>query len=175
MSTMSKADVILHPVRMRIIQCLIKRSLTSQELMNWLPDIPQATLYRQLKVLSESDMIYVSKEQKIKGTYEKTYAVNKQQATISTNDALQFSKEDHLKYFITYTMGLLQGVEEYLQKDNLDMLKDGFGYRQVDLYLNDDEFKHFTKEYVAVLEKYRNNEPNDERQRRTLATIIVPE
>lgn len=172
---MSKADVILHPVRMRIIQSLIKRSLTSQELLNWLPDIPQATLYRQIKILTESDMIYICNERKIKGTFERTYAVNKQQATISPNEALQFSKEDHLKYFITYTMDLLQIVEEYLQKDTLDMQKDGFGYRQVDLYLDDEEFREFSKDYVAFIEKYRNNEPNDDRRRRTLATIIVPE
>ncbi|WP_280772064.1 helix-turn-helix domain-containing protein [Salipaludibacillus daqingensis] len=175
MTSMSKADVILHPVRMRIIQSLIKRPLTSQELMEWLPDIPQATLYRQLKVLSENEMIYVSKERKIKGTFERTYAIDQQHATISPNDALEISKDEHLKYFITYTMGLLQGVENYLQQDTVDMEKDGFGYSQVDLYLDDEELKNFSMDYAAVFNKYGRNEPNEKRRRRTLATVIIPE
>lgn len=174
MASLSKADVILHPVRMRVIQSLIKRSLTSQELMEWLPDIPQATLYRHLKVLLESEMVYIFDERRIKGTVERTYAVNHQQTTISAKDASQLSKEDHLKYFITFTMDLVRGVEEYLQHDEYDMQKDGFGYRQADLYLDDQELKDFTDELATVIKKYNQNEPNHQRCRRTLSTVLIP-
>ncbi|MCT8138290.1 helix-turn-helix domain-containing protein [Anaerobacillus sp. CMMVII] len=100
--TMSKADVILHPVRMKIIQSLVKRPLTVQELMEWNPDVPQATLYRQLKVLTDSQVIYITDERKVRGTFERTYSLNNEKANISSPEAAELNKDDHLKYFMTF-------------------------------------------------------------------------
>lgn len=172
---MSKADVILHPVRMKIIQSLIKRSLTVQELMEWLPDIPQATLYRQLKVLTESHVIYITEERKVRGTFERTYSLNKEAASVSLVEANELSKDDHMKYFMTFFANLMQGAEEYLEGNGLNMEKDGFGYRQVDLFLDQEEFNEFKQEFVAIVKKYASNEPNKMRRRRTLATMLIPE
>ncbi|WP_078427573.1 helix-turn-helix domain-containing protein [Alkalihalobacterium alkalinitrilicum] len=172
---MGKGDVILHPVRMRIIQSLLKRSLTVQELMEWLPDIPQATLYRQLKVLTDNNVINISKERKVRGTFERTYSLNRDSATFSTSEAHELSKEEHMKYFITYFTSLMQGVEEYLESDELDLEKDGFGYCHIDLFLDDDEFTNLKKDLVAVVKRYSDNEPNRTRRRRTVATVFIPE
>ncbi|RXJ04231.1 ArsR family transcriptional regulator [Anaerobacillus alkaliphilus] len=173
--TMSKADVILHPVRMKIIQSLIKRPLIVQELMEWLPEVPQATLYRQLKILTESKVIYVKEERKVRGTVERTYALNNEVAHVSAEEANKLTKDDHMKYFITYFANLLQGVEEYLEGDDIDMAQDGFGYRKVDLFLNAEEFQEFREDLVNVFKKHVGNEPNGERRKRSLATIFIPE
>lgn len=173
---MSKADVILHPVRMKIIQSLVKRPLTVQELMEWIPDVPQATLYRQLKVLTESKVIFVSDERKVRGTVERTYSLNNEAANISASEADELSKNDHLKYFITFFANLLQGAEQYLDSgDDLDMVKDGFGYRKIDLFLDDDEFLQFSKDFATVIKKYAANEPSEYRRRRSLASVFIPE
>ncbi|MFN7250233.1 MAG: helix-turn-helix domain-containing protein [Anaerobacillus sp.] len=173
---MSKADVILHPVRMKIIQCLVKRPLTVQELMEWIPDVPQATLYRQLKVLTESKVIFVSDERKVRGTIERTYSLNNEAANITASEAEKLCKDDHLKYFITFFANLIQGAEQYLDSgDNLNMLKDGFGYRQIDLFLDDEELLLFRKDLETVIKNYAANEPSENRRRRSLATVFIPE
>jgi DNA-binding transcriptional ArsR family regulator len=173
---LSKADVILHPVRMKIIQSLVKRPLTVQELMEWNPDVPQATLYRQLKVLTESKVIFVSDERKVRGTVERIFSLNNEAAIISAFEADELSKEDHLKYFITFFANLIQGAEQYLDSgENLNMHKDGFGYRQIDLFLNDEEFHQLLNEMTSVIKNYASNEPNENRRRRSLATVFIPE
>lgn len=171
---MAKGDVILHPVRMKIIQSLLKRSLTVQELMEWLPDVPQATLYRQLKVLTENEVIYITDERKVRGTLERTYSLNFEGANISQQEAEQLSKEDHMKFFMTFFAHLLQGVELYLENEEINMMEDGFGYRQYDLYLDEEEFAQFKEDFGSVLKKYGFNEPNENRRRRTLATVFIP-
>ncbi|NNJ11357.1 helix-turn-helix domain-containing protein [Chloroflexales bacterium ZM16-3] len=50
MST-SPADLLLHPIRLRIIVALTVQQLTVQQLAGVLPDVPQATLYRQIHKL----------------------------------------------------------------------------------------------------------------------------
>ena len=46
-------DLMLNPVRMRIIMALNERPMSTQELVTRLSDIPPATLYRQVKRLAK--------------------------------------------------------------------------------------------------------------------------
>ncbi len=74
---MNVNEVMLNPVRMRIIQELSgKKSATANELCEVLSDIPRTTLYRHIKVLIENDIISVVSEEKIRGSYERTLALN---------------------------------------------------------------------------------------------------
>ena len=50
-----KTDIILHPVRMRILQNLATRNLTPLQLAEELVNVPQATLYRHLNKLVEEN------------------------------------------------------------------------------------------------------------------------
>ena len=45
----SKAEMIVHPIRLRIIEALHGRELTSRQIADSLDDVPQATLYRRRK------------------------------------------------------------------------------------------------------------------------------
>ncbi len=46
---MTSADLLLHPVRLRIVQAfLADRALTTSELRTELPDVPTASLYRHI-------------------------------------------------------------------------------------------------------------------------------
>ncbi|QQK76152.1 helix-turn-helix domain-containing protein [Salicibibacter cibarius] len=170
----SKVDIILHPVRMRIIQMLIGRDQTVQELKERLTDLPQATLYRHLNILKEHEIVSVAKERKIRGAIEKTYTLITDQARLSGKEANKISIEDHKQYFLKYTANLFHQVEAYFEGD-YDIEKDGFGYNQVDVYANDDEYQQMTNEIGNILEKYAKQEPRADRRKRTLATILIPE
>ena len=49
----TKVDLILHPIRMRILMALSGSQKTSQQLADDLRDVPQATLYRLVAELRD--------------------------------------------------------------------------------------------------------------------------
>ncbi|MDZ7834458.1 MAG: helix-turn-helix domain-containing protein [Alkalibacterium sp.] len=72
-----KMDLVMHPIRMRIIQTLvINKNLSTQQISDYLPDVPQATLYRHINKLVEADFIKPVLENKVRGTVEKIYALS---------------------------------------------------------------------------------------------------
>src|SRR5687767_2199950 len=50
---LSRADLLAHPVRLRIIMALAGEQLTPQQIAAVLADVPPATLYRQINRLAE--------------------------------------------------------------------------------------------------------------------------
>lgn len=68
-------DALLHPVRWRIVQALGRRPLTARELLERLPGIPQATLYRHIPPLVDAGLIEVLEQQQVRGAVERTYAL----------------------------------------------------------------------------------------------------
>ena len=57
---MASADLLLHPVRLRIVQAFLgDRALTTAELGTELPDVPPASLYRHVGVLVEGGVLAV--------------------------------------------------------------------------------------------------------------------
>lgn len=176
MTKESTVDVILHPVRMRIIQYLINQKLTAQQLKELLPDIPQASLYRNLKKLVETDVIHIVDEIPNRGTIEKVYSIhNPSNASIGFEDLNKLSRDDHLGLFIKFMANLMGEYERYLNQDHIDLRADGVTFRQASLYFTEVEYAEFIKELAAVYSKVINREPQKGRRRRTIATIIIPE
>ncbi len=171
----SKMKLILHPVRMKIIQSLLNgKNMTVQQLSQRAKDVPQATLYRHLNKLLEADLIQVVKENQIRGAVEKVYAL-KEPPVHSQEDFLHLSKEEHLELFLTFTTHLLGMYENYLQQDEVDLVKDGVSYTVANLYLSDREFMELMQGFATLIQKAMKNEPSPERKTRNFATIVIPE
>lgn len=52
---MASADLLLHPVRMRILQTLFDADpMTTTQLRDRIPDVAPATMYRQIAVLARA-------------------------------------------------------------------------------------------------------------------------
>lgn len=172
----SKADILLHPVRMRIVQALLQEDMTVYQLINKLGDVPQATMYRQLKTLVDSDLVKVKEERAIKGAIEKVYGVIKEHTRISKEEFASLSSEEHLNYFTTYHTHLLREVQDYLMskspKDDYKM--DGFSYGITPLYLSEDEKKDFFERYHALLKEFASKQPAADKKTITLATMFIP-
>ncbi|WP_236692663.1 helix-turn-helix domain-containing protein [Aneurinibacillus tyrosinisolvens] len=172
----SKADLILHPVRMRVIQALAGGcQLTTQQLIELLPDIPQATLYRHINKLLKADVISVAEQRQVRGTIEKVYTLPEQNGNLSREDLVNATREDHMRYFTTFLSTLQGDFSRYLQQENYDLLADGVGYRHVPLYMSDEEFHDFIQTVRTSFLKYAENKPAPGRRRRTITTIIIPE
>ncbi len=171
----SKAQLILHPIRMRIIQTLIGgQQLTVQQMAEALPDVPQASLYRHLNKLAKVGILTVVAEHPVRGAVEKVYALPEQAASLEASDLANASRDEHMQYFTTFVASLMGDFARYLQGDTVDLLADGVGYRQVALYLNDEEFQQLVVDLNAVVKPLRANRPRSDRRRRLLSTIVIP-
>jgi DNA-binding transcriptional ArsR family regulator len=171
----SKLDLMLHPVRMRIIQLLLGgRCMTAQELAEALGDVPPATLYRHLRKLTDADMLTVAEERPVRGAVERTYTLP-DNALDTGKDATNPGPEELLRYFMGFQAGLQGEFRRYLQQEHFDLVADGVSFRRVDLYLTDAEFQQLITTIAQALVAAIPNGPGPERRRRTFANIIIPE
>jgi DNA-binding transcriptional ArsR family regulator len=172
----TKADIVLHPVRMRIVQTLINgKKLSSQQIGSKLPDIPQATLYRHLNKLLDANILKVVAENPVRGTVEKIYALSSDSASISAEDISNWSPEEHKNYFMKFITTVIADFENYVSQKEFDMEKDGAGYRQVSFYASDEEYIEFIQHLQQEVMKLVENEDSPTRRKRTLSTIITTE
>ncbi len=169
-------NIMLHPVRMRIIQTLIgDRKLTVHQISEHLPDVPQATMYRHLNKLLEGGILKIVEENQIRGTIEKVYSLSDSTSPMTKEDIENATKEDYFKYFFTFLLNLLGEYEKYFNQETYDMFKDGVTFRQASIYLSDEEFADLMKEINTSLVKVLENKPKKGRRLRTVATIVIPE
>lgn len=64
-SMKNKVDILMHPVRIKICQALLRNrehGLTPLEMVKMLKDVPQATLYRQIQILVDASIISIIQE-----------------------------------------------------------------------------------------------------------------
>lgn len=172
----SKGEVLLHPVRMKIVQTLISgRKLTVQQMSEKLSDVPQASLYRHLKKLLEAELIMVVEENQVRGTVEKVYALPEISGQAASEEFLNLSKEEHISYFTKFMAIVLADFESYVSQESVDFLKDGAGYRQDVFYATDEEFQSFIRTMGQEMMKLIQNEPAPGRVKRTMSTVITAE
>ena len=173
---MKKADLILHPVRLRILTALMGRQMTAQALAAALPDVAQATLYRHINRLAEGGVLVVVEENPVRGTVEKVYALAEDQAHLSAEDMANLSKDDHMRMFTTFVTRLLHDFSHYLEShETVDPAVDGVGYQQIPLYLSEEELGQFAQEINAALLPYVNLEPTPQRRRRIFTSVMMPD
>jgi DNA-binding transcriptional ArsR family regulator len=168
------ADVLLHPVRLRIVQAVAGRRLTAKAIAEALGDVPQATLYRHIGILAEAGILAVAELRPVRGATERTYVLSEGAANLEPAALATASREDHLRYFTIFVASLVADFGRYLHAGDPDLLADGVGYRQVPLELSDQELAELAGRLNAALAPVLHNAPSPERRRRLLTTVVVP-
>jgi DNA-binding transcriptional ArsR family regulator len=171
---MNDADLILHPVRMRVITALSSAPLTAAQLGERLPDVPPATLYRHLGILRRGGVIVVSDERRVRGATERRYTLPDGAALISPDDLARMPPDEHLRLVAGFAASLLGEFARYLSRGAPDWVRDGVGVRQVVLNLSDAELVAFATAFNAAVMPYLANLPADGRRPRLLATFMLP-
>ncbi|WP_336787573.1 helix-turn-helix domain-containing protein [Paenibacillus sp. MMO-177] len=171
-----KADLILHPIRMRIIQAFLPEgSRTTQQLAEQLPNIPQATLYRHLNILRQAGLIHVIEERKNRGSVEKVYSLAKQAEDLTPEELTEKSSDQHMELFMKFVASLIGDFGAYIGQEHYHLAEDGVSFRQVQLYMNDEEYQAFLTAYRAQMKPYANAGPSEGRKLRMISTIVIPE
>lgn len=169
-------DLVLHPIRMRIVMALAGREMTAQQLAESLGDVPLATLYRHINRLTEAGVLAIASERRVRGTLEKAYTLGSQGAFIDAQTFAAMSREDHLRYFTTFVATLLDDFSRYVKNpEPIDILTDGVGYQKFPLELSNEEFMEVAKGINAAIVPHMSNQPTPERKRRIFATIVMPD
>ena len=175
---MTSAELLLHPVRLRIVQCfLADRALTTTELRAELPDVPAATLYRQVAALADGGVLDVAQERRVRGAVERTYRLRAGAASLDAGDVTGRSAEDHRRGFLAFVATLLADHDRYLAScagEEPDLARDLVGYRQVALHLSDEEMRGFLDELREVVHRRLDLPPAPGRRRRLLSTVVLP-
>ncbi|MBE0688508.1 MAG: helix-turn-helix domain-containing protein [Anaerolineae bacterium] len=166
--TQSKADLILHPIRMRILVALSGQTFTVKQLAEALPDVPQTSLYRQVNALADAGLINVIEERPVRGVIEKVYNTDTQKSALTVEELATWSKDDHMRAFTAMVTSLIADFSHYLDSTD-DPLSKPFGYHKRPVYLNEDDLKAFGQ-LIASFAQYAP----DGRQRFLLSTILMP-
>ena len=170
----TKVDLILHPIRLRILLTLAGRRLTAQDLAQALPDVPQATLYRHIHQLVDADLLSIDETRSVRGgVVEKVYKLEQEDVRLTAEDVADLRREDHLRYFTIFFTSVLRDFERYLQQEQIDFARE-VRYHQVPLYLSDDEFQEMMHALTTIIQAHQNNQPEPSRRRRLLTSIIMP-
>jgi hypothetical protein len=173
---MASADLLLHPVRLRIIRAFLgDRALTTSQLAAELDDVPAGSLYRHVALLTEAGVLQVVAERRVRGAVERTYTLRLFAAQIQPGEAAAMTAEQHMQAFTAYVAGMLADADRYLASGPVDPVRDGASYRMAAMWLTDAEFAEFSRDVVAVFQPRLANAPGKGRRRRVVYTVSLPD
>jgi DNA-binding transcriptional ArsR family regulator len=166
---MVSADLLLHPVRLRIVKAFLgDRELTAKQLAAELPDVPAASIYRHVGRLAEAGVLHVVAERRVRAAIERTYGMRLADAEARP------AGDDIGAALLAYAAGLLGDVDRYAASAAAEPAEDGVSARVAALWLTDDELADYLRELAAISGPRLANAPGPGRRRRMLYTVLLP-
>ncbi|MEE2060747.1 helix-turn-helix domain-containing protein [Rhodococcus artemisiae] len=167
----SIADVVLHPVRLRIIQQLGGRELTTAELRKELPDITQATLYRHVSALIDAEIVTVVDERRVRGTIERTLALGERMAHVGQDDLDAVSDAELRNAFVSFLGVLGEEFDKFIDSGDRN-LRNYLGFGASPVYVTTDDLAEIQEKFSALLAPYQAEK--DDAIRITFGTTLIP-
>ncbi|MFD5279712.1 helix-turn-helix domain-containing protein [Streptomyces rubrogriseus] len=173
---MATSNLLLHPVRMRILQTLVGAGeLTTAQLRERLPDVSPASMYRHMATLTEAGVLEVSQEKRVRGTVERSYRVRQDEALVDEDARAAMTKDDHRQAFTVFTGALMADFDRYLSRDDTEPVREGVLYRQGAVWLTGEEFTELVAELEAVVARRTGRRPDDGRVRHLISLVVMPD
>ena len=167
--------LLLHPVRMRLVHAMrAAGSLTTRELCAQLPDLPKATVYRQVERLARGGVLEVESERRVRGAVERRYRLIPSAAAVSVDDARTMTLEDHRGAFTAAMAALIADFGAYLDRGRADPSADQVSYRRYLVWLSPEERSGLIDELSQMVRSLARNEPTETRTPHTLSTVFFP-
>lgn len=172
---MDVLDLLLHPVRLRIVHALSgDRVRTTSELCGYLPEVPKTTVYRHVGLLVDGGVLDVAREHRVRGVVERHYRLRRERTVIGTDAAATMSLDDHRRGFAAAMAALLAEFNTYLDTEGVDPVADDVGYRQGVVWLSEAERAELIEAASAVLRGRAGNTAAPDRRPYLLSMIFFP-
>jgi DNA-binding transcriptional ArsR family regulator len=170
-----RAELLLHPVRARIVVEFSGRRRTVGELAAALPDLPQSTLYRQVGVLVDGGILEVVEQRATTGPDERVYRIADGAGRVPVAEIDSVEPDDQLRYFSVYTASLIDTLAAYLAPGDAVPSRDGLGYIRVGVHLTDAERASFAARLGELVEEALALPPAPDRRRYHVANVVIPD
>jgi len=167
-------DLILHPIRVRIVYAIEGRALSSSQIALELSDVPQASLYRHIKKLHDAGVLVVARQRQVHGTVERIYEVNPSAVFVDTKKLVS-DKNKSIRYFEIFLSCLRRAFATYAGQPKPDFKKDGVKFYSEFALLTDEEQLELNQEIRALILAAQKRGPEGKRRRRCLSYIAMPE
>ncbi|MGW6199111.1 helix-turn-helix domain-containing protein [Kribbella sp. NPDC055110] len=157
-------DVLLHPIRWRIVQRVLGREVTTTDLKRDLPDVPITTLYRHVAALIDAGYLTVVRERKIRGTTERTLTLDQTKVgRIDEREARAMTPDQHRQAFLMLLTRLAADFDRVVDSGDLYPRIHQLGYSQLALYLSPDDMTAFRSAFAALIAPYLAESPGKDR------------
>ena len=156
---MEMAVVIMNPVRQRIFQYLLVHETCTVQ------DIPSASLYRHMKLLTDSAVLAIAGENRVRGTVESIYRLNRSALEIDDTDGAGIQ---------TALLGTCASFAKYFASGHADPRRDLLLLTTCTLTLTDEEFTAFLSELDQVAVRYMGLGVSERSKTRQVTLISVP-
>jgi DNA-binding transcriptional ArsR family regulator len=168
-------ELLMHPVRLRIVHAMSGGvTRTTSDLLARLPDVSKATMYRHVSLLAEAGVLEVVSEQRVHGAVERRYRLYRPRAVINPDAAASMTLEEHRHGFAAAMAALVAEFNTYLHQGNADPTEDKVGYRQIPLWLSQDERDELISQIRTFLVSKMDNQPGPGRRLHLLSPILFP-
>ncbi len=172
---MDTLELLLHPVRVRIVLAMSGGlTRTTSDLLARLPDVSKATVYRHVSLLTEAGVLEVVSEQRVHGAVERRYRLLRPRAVIDPDEAATMSLDEHRHGFAAAMAALVAEFNTYLDHPHADPSEDKVGYRQIPLWLSQEELAELINQIRSILASRMDNQPAPGRRLYLLSPIVFP-
>lgn len=172
---MDLTELLLHPVRLRIVRALSGgRSLSPGELCERLPDVPRTSIYRQLGLLVDGEMLEIAQERRVRGAVERFYRLRSDRPAIAPEAAVTMTLDEHRRGFTASMAVLIAEFNAYLDRPGADPFADSVAYRQGTLWLSAEELEVLLAGFGEVVAPFAGNEPGPGRTPYVVSPIMFP-
>ncbi|MBB5915912.1 DNA-binding transcriptional ArsR family regulator [Nocardia transvalensis] len=172
---MDATDLLLHPVRLRIVHALSGGRLrTASELCEHLTDVPRTSIYRHLGLLVDGGMVEVGDERRVRGAVERSYRLRADRRTIAPEEGGAMTTDAHRRGFAAAMAVLIAEFNAYLDRPGAEPFTDSVSYRQGTLWLSPDELAGMLEGLRELVAPLVANGPGEGRRPYLISPILFP-
>jgi DNA-binding transcriptional ArsR family regulator len=170
----AKTEMLLHPVRIRIVSEFTGGQRTVRDLADALPDIPQATLYRHVAALVAGGVLEQVGERAVRGPSERVYRVAPGADRIRPEEVDAVPAAEQQRMFAVFAGSLIDSFAAYVGSGEAVPSADGLSYNRAVVNLSPQERLDFAARFTALAAEVLALPPARHRRRYHLASCVIP-
>lgn len=170
--TASRLDLLLHPVRLRIVLALHGQPRSPREMVGLLGDVSQASLYRHLNLLRDAGFVAPAGTRGTGARAEQLFVSRGPDAPSDDDEVAALAPDDVRRHFSTWVGVLAEALEARLPRGPIRPQEDGTSFFLASAWLTDAEAAALRADILARFQAC-DARPDPERRRRLLGYVAL--